>query len=660
MTALSHSRVYARIPFRVRDRLSLVPAGRQNAPVIYFVTPTSFRPAQKADLTRLSYALAHVPNLYWIVVEDALTASGSIGRILKRSRLPHTHLSVKTPANMKMKHSDPSWYLPRGVPQRNAALAWIRTQLSRAKTGVVYFGDDDNTYDLRLFDEIRSVQVAGIWPVGIVGGLIVEKPLLAENGSVIGFNAVWKPERPFPIDMAAFAVNLTLVTANRDALFSYDVARGYQESHFLTSLGLTRSDLEPKAMNCTRVYVWHTRTEKSKLSKTDWARLSSPDKANVTKQFLESAMGERKGQNFYYPPDFDYKKHKSLNRYHGTHALRERAKKISQGILVIRFEMPFNIWCLGCNNHVGMGVRYNAEKKKIGMYYTTPLYEFRMKCHLCDNYFVIRTDPKNFDYELVEGCSRQEKRFEPSEIDQVDTADSSFSQKLAADAMFKTEHQEDDKSKATNDESRMEKIEWVQERLRDDFAANQALRSQFRKEKKELTEKRARDDDLRARCSLSIPLAPEDPNDKKVAGMLARYRTVKTYEERQEERRNEITAKRIFASTSKPSTSSVETPTPSSIERLKNNIRLDRNRRINSNFESGPAPKKSSLSLGIVRKSVKRELDDHELEEDIELTSNDTDVNDEKDVKDEKKEEDGLAKTGGLVADYDSSGSGSD
>ncbi|VDM70815.1 unnamed protein product, partial [Strongylus vulgaris] len=47
-------------------------------------------------------------------------------------------------------------------------------------------------------------------------------------------------------------------------------------------------------------------------------------------------MGERKGQNFYYPPDFDYKKHKSLNHYHGTHALRERAKKISQGILVIR------------------------------------------------------------------------------------------------------------------------------------------------------------------------------------------------------------------------------------------------------------------------------------------------------------------------------------
>ncbi|VDM70814.1 unnamed protein product [Strongylus vulgaris] len=154
----------------------------------------------------------------------------------------------------------------------------MRTQLSRAKTGAVYFGDDDNTYDLRLFDEIRSIRKVGIWPVGIVGGLVAEKPSLAENGSVVGFNALWKPERPFPIDMAAFAVNLTLIIAKSEALFSYDVPRGYQESHFLTGLGLKRSDLEPKAVNCTRVYVWHTRTEKSKLSKADWEKIVAQDK----------------------------------------------------------------------------------------------------------------------------------------------------------------------------------------------------------------------------------------------------------------------------------------------------------------------------------------------------------------------------------------------
>ena len=67
--------------------------------------------------------------------------------------------------------------------------------------------------------------------------------------------------------------------------------------------------------------------------------------------------------NQWYPPDFDWKKHGSANKYQNSHHLRERARKLDQGILIVRFELPFNIWCLGCNNHIGMGVRYNAEKK---------------------------------------------------------------------------------------------------------------------------------------------------------------------------------------------------------------------------------------------------------------------------------------------------------
>ena len=49
-----------------------------------------------------------------------------------------------------------------------------------------------------------------------------------------------------------------------------------------------------------------------------------------------SFQAERKATNRYYPPDFDPRKHKSLDHYHGQHPLRERAKKIGQGILVIR------------------------------------------------------------------------------------------------------------------------------------------------------------------------------------------------------------------------------------------------------------------------------------------------------------------------------------
>lgn len=41
----------------------------------------------------------------------------------------------------------------RGVSNRNKGLQWIRQNFVDAN-GVIYFADDDNTYDLRLFDEV--------------------------------------------------------------------------------------------------------------------------------------------------------------------------------------------------------------------------------------------------------------------------------------------------------------------------------------------------------------------------------------------------------------------------------------------------------------------------------------------------------------------------
>jgi Saf4/Yju2 protein len=75
-------------------------------------------------------------------------------------------------------------------------------------------------------------------------------------------------------------------------------------------------------------------------------------------------MAERKAVNKYYPPDWR-PEHGSVNKYHGQHPLRERARKLHLGILVIRFEMPFNVWCMGCHCHVGRGTRFNAEKKQV-------------------------------------------------------------------------------------------------------------------------------------------------------------------------------------------------------------------------------------------------------------------------------------------------------
>ena len=61
------------------------------------------------------------------------------------------HLNAKTLPN-----AGPS----RGVAQRNTALAWIHKHCESTENkpecvkGVVYFMDDDNKYDLRLFEEV--------------------------------------------------------------------------------------------------------------------------------------------------------------------------------------------------------------------------------------------------------------------------------------------------------------------------------------------------------------------------------------------------------------------------------------------------------------------------------------------------------------------------
>ncbi|RUS83156.1 hypothetical protein EGW08_009103, partial [Elysia chlorotica] len=216
-------------------------------PTIYIITPTNYRAEQKADLTRMSHTLKLVNNIHWIVVEDSENKSSMVSKLLERTALNYTHLNVLTPPKFKMASKDPNWLKPRGVLQRNAGLDWLRNQKHIvADRGVLYFADDDNTYSLDLFQEMRYTQKASVWPVGLVGYLRYERPVV-KNHKVVGWFTAWKSDRPFAMDMAGFAVNLQLVLKFPEAKFSNEVQRGYQESTFLTGLKLTLDDLEPKA-----------------------------------------------------------------------------------------------------------------------------------------------------------------------------------------------------------------------------------------------------------------------------------------------------------------------------------------------------------------------------------------------------------------------------
>ena len=72
---------------------------------------------------------------------------------------------------------------PRGVASRRAGMEWILKNHDWTKVGIMYFADDDNTYDLKLFEEIRKTQKVSMFPVGFVGSTGISSPIV-KNGII--------------------------------------------------------------------------------------------------------------------------------------------------------------------------------------------------------------------------------------------------------------------------------------------------------------------------------------------------------------------------------------------------------------------------------------------------------------------------------------------
>lgn len=85
--------------------------------------------------------------------------------------IPYTHIASPMPDIYRTYSS-----IPRGVANRRAAINWI--QKNGKKPGVMYFGDDDNTFDLKLFEEIRYTKRVSMFPVGLIGLYAVSTPVV--------------------------------------------------------------------------------------------------------------------------------------------------------------------------------------------------------------------------------------------------------------------------------------------------------------------------------------------------------------------------------------------------------------------------------------------------------------------------------------------------
>uniref|UniRef100_A0A1I7VKW0 Galactosylgalactosylxylosylprotein 3-beta-glucuronosyltransferase n=1 Tax=Loa loa TaxID=7209 RepID=A0A1I7VKW0_LOALO len=220
---------------------------------IIVITPTYLRLARLADMTRLSQTLMHVSQLIWIIVEDAIHVSLSVKQLLDRSGLEYYYLAVKRRPGIPA----------RGWTGRDAGLNFVRKRFaSMGNKAVVYFADDDNAYDVRLFNRyIRNVEKIGVWAVGLVAYNAVEAPKVL-NEKVVGWQTIYAPKRKWGFDMAGFAVNLELLLQHPKAGWGRKCREHSPEPCLMNHLNVSWNDLTPFGVDSwpRDILVWHTKT----------------------------------------------------------------------------------------------------------------------------------------------------------------------------------------------------------------------------------------------------------------------------------------------------------------------------------------------------------------------------------------------------------------
>lgn len=227
----------------------------------------------------------------------------------------------------------------------------------------------------------------------------------------------------------------------------------------------------------------------------------------------------------YVPPDLEGTT--SGNKLNKKHPLGHRASKLaSHGILTVRFEMPFPIWCAHCPKPtiIGQGVRFNAEKKRAGNYYTTPIWSFRFRHADCGGWIEMRTDPKNTAYVVVEGATKRdtgEDKILPGEGGENAIMTDEEREALRKNAFASLEKTIADRERLKLATERIDDLTDLSNKYWDDpYTQNQKLRKAFRVGRKERERDAAATEDLKDRLGLGIDLLPEREEDAKRAALV--------------------------------------------------------------------------------------------------------------------------------------------
>ena len=303
-------------------------------PDLYVITPTYTRQTQMPDIVNIVQAMmVSNLNIVMLIVEDTSNElrklslgqriqvqngeygglnsafikkylkepTPTISELIKRYNYPNSNIKM-----IDMKQPSFSNPLLRGMDQRNLALKWIRKHHQNNTAGI-YFGDDDNTFSFKLFQEMSRIKfynenaTVGFLPIGFIRTDMWDRDknmkkntwnkglMMQCNGSrVLRFRTGFDPTRKFATDMAGFGFTVGQLLERPDAWFKNRTRKGHLETDFLEVLlgvekddpyrkmlrkkirisnvsgfGHVRQNIKDKivglAGNCTEKLVWHTK-----------------------------------------------------------------------------------------------------------------------------------------------------------------------------------------------------------------------------------------------------------------------------------------------------------------------------------------------------------------------------------------------------------------
>jgi len=165
---------------------------------------------------------------------------------------------------------------------------------------------------------------------------------------------------------------------------------------------------------------------------------------------------------------------------------------------------------------IAQGVRFNAEKKQVGNYYSTKIWSFKMKAACCGQEIVIQTDPKNTLYVIMSGAKQKTETYDEVDAETVLLPEQEDRSKLN-DPFYKLEHIGEDTAKGKKQAPLLVRLQEASDMKHyDSYARNKALRAQLRAQKK-----RVANEEVEARkLGLGIRLLPASKEDSDQAASI--------------------------------------------------------------------------------------------------------------------------------------------